>query len=173
MTGLRVGSSGVWIPTATRHFAPNRQDNTWGSRSLFCNEDRGTFPAAKRPVSGFDLSPPAEVETEWSYACVPPLSPCLHGAERQDLPVTLFFGGEGDIRLLISVQYFFMSIFNLMLCAFVTIIETVGYIRIMKANELHNFSDLFHKVLYMFRTGPLFVIRSISALYTRNRYLSC
>jgi len=37
---------------------------------------------------------------------------------------------------------------------------------------MHYFSDLFDKVLYMFRTGPLSIIRSISTLYTRNRYLS-
>ena len=42
-----------------------------------------------------------------------------------------------------------------------------------KANEMHNFLNLFNKVLYMFRTGPLSIIRSISTLYTRNRYLSC
>jgi len=40
----------------------------------------------------------------------------------------------------------------------------------MKANEKHHFSDLFDKVLYMFRTGPLSVFRSISTLYTRDRY---
>jgi len=33
------------------------------------------------------------------------------------------------------------------------------------------FSDLLDKVLYMFRTGPLSIIRSISTLYTRNRPL--
>ena len=44
---------------------------------------------------------------------------------------------------------------------------------IMKANEMHNFSCLFDKVLYMFRTSPPSIIRSISTLYTRNRYLSC
>jgi len=38
---------------------------------------------------------------------------------------------------------------------------------------MHYFSHLFDKVLYMFRTGPLSIIRSISTLYTRNRYLSC
>jgi len=47
------------------------------------------------------------------------------------------------------------------------------YILIIKANEMHYFSYLFDKVLYMFRTGPLSIIRSISTLYTRNRYLSC
>jgi hypothetical protein len=46
-------------------------------------------------------------------------------------------------------------------------------IHIMKAKEMHNFSDLFDKVLYMFRTGPLSIIRSISTLYICNRYLSC
>jgi len=45
-----------------------------------------------------------------------------------------------------------------------------SYILIMKANEMHNFSYLFDKILYMFRTGPLSIIRSISTLYTRNRY---
>jgi len=39
----------------------------------------------------------------------------------------------------------------------------------MKANEMHYFSNLFHKVLYMFRTSPLTIIRSISTLYTRTR----
>jgi len=38
---------------------------------------------------------------------------------------------------------------------------------------MQNFSYLFDKVLYMFQTGPLPIIRSISTLYTRNRYLSC
>jgi len=41
----------------------------------------------------------------------------------------------------------------------------------MKANEMHYFSDLFDKVLYMFQTGPLSIIRSISTPYTRNRYM--
>jgi len=35
---------------------------------------------------------------------------------------------------------------------------------------MHYFSNLFDKVLYMFRMGPLSIIRSISTLYTRNRY---
>jgi len=38
---------------------------------------------------------------------------------------------------------------------------------------MRNFSDLFDKILYMFRTGPLSIIRSISTLYTHSRYLSC
>jgi len=38
---------------------------------------------------------------------------------------------------------------------------------------MHYSSDLFDKVLYMFRTGPLSIIRSISTLYTRNTYMSC
>jgi len=41
----------------------------------------------------------------------------------------------------------------------------------MKANEMHYFSDLFDKVLYVFRSCPLSIIRSISTLYTRNKYL--
>jgi len=42
----------------------------------------------------------------------------------------------------------------------------------MKVNEMNYFSHLFDKVLYMFRTCPLSIIRSISILYTRSRYLS-
>jgi len=38
---------------------------------------------------------------------------------------------------------------------------------------MHYFSDLFDNVLYMFRTSPLSIIRSISTLYTHNSYLSC
>ena len=46
-------------------------------------------------------------------------------------------------------------------------------ILIMKANEMHYFSNLFDKVLCMFRTGPLSIIRSISTLYTLSTlYLS-
>ena len=47
------------------------------------------------------------------------------------------------------------------------------YILIMKANEMHYFSILFDKLLYIFRTDPPSIIRSISILYKRNRYLSC
>jgi len=43
----------------------------------------------------------------------------------------------------------------------------------MKTNDMHYFSNLFDKVLYIFRIGPLSIIRSISTLYTNNRYLSC
>ena len=46
-------------------------------------------------------------------------------------------------------------------------------ILIIKAREMHYFSNLFDKVLYLFRTGSLSIIRSISTLYTRNRYLPC
>jgi hypothetical protein len=45
-------------------------------------------------------------------------------------------------------------------------------ILIMKANEMHYFSYVFDKVLYMFRTRPLSIIRSTLTLYIRNRYLS-
>jgi len=37
---------------------------------------------------------------------------------------------------------------------------------------MHEFSNLFDKVLYMFWKCPLSIIRSISTLYTRNSYLS-
>ena len=36
---------------------------------------------------------------------------------------------------------------------------------------MHYFLNLFDKALYIFRTGPLPIIRSISTLYTCNRYL--
>ena len=38
---------------------------------------------------------------------------------------------------------------------------------------MQNFSYLLNKILYIFRTGSLSIIRSISALYKRNRHLSC
>jgi len=38
---------------------------------------------------------------------------------------------------------------------------------------MHNFSNLFDKVPYMFQTCPPSIIRSISVLYTCNRCLSC
>jgi len=38
---------------------------------------------------------------------------------------------------------------------------------------MHYFSNLFDKVLYMFQTGPLSIIRSVLTLYTHDRYLSC
>jgi len=36
---------------------------------------------------------------------------------------------------------------------------------------MHCFSNLSHKVLYMFRTGPLPIISSISTLYTQQYML--
>jgi len=51
--------------------------------------------------------------------------------------------------------------------------STVVSVIIIKPNDMRYFSDLFDKVLYMFRTGPLSAISSISTPYTRNRYLSC
>jgi len=38
---------------------------------------------------------------------------------------------------------------------------------------MHYFSNLFDKVIYVFWTGPLSIIRSILTLYTRNKYVSC
>jgi len=38
----------------------------------------------------------------------------------------------------------------------------------INANETHYFSYLFDKVLYMFQTGPLSIIRSISTVYTQQ-----
>jgi len=51
---------------------------------------------------------------------------------------------------------------------FVNINDMNHYILIIKANEMHYFSNLFDKVLYMLRTGPLSIIRSISTLYTQQ-----
>jgi len=46
----------------------------------------------------------------------------------------------------------------------------------MKANEMHYFSDLFDKVLYMFRTAPLFetcrVLYQINLRNSASRWLS-
>ena len=42
------------------------------------------------------------------------------------------------------------------------------YVLIMKANKMHYFSDLIDKALYMFRTVPLSIIKSISTLYTQQ-----
>jgi len=39
----------------------------------------------------------------------------------------------------------------------------------MKANEMRYFSNLFDKVLYMFRTRPLSIIRNISTLCTQQQ----
>jgi len=50
--------------------------------------------------------------------------------------------------------------------------DSYTYILIIKANEMHYFSNLFDKVLYMFQTGPLPIIRSIPTLYALNRHLS-
>jgi len=43
-----------------------------------------------------------------------------------------------------------------------------GHILIMKANEMHYFSDLFDKVPYVFWACPLSIIRSILTLYTQQ-----
>jgi hypothetical protein len=48
-----------------------------------------------------------------------------------------------------------------------------SHLLILKANKMHYFSNLFDKVLYMFRTGPLTIIKSIATLHTRSRYMSC
>ena len=51
--------------------------------------------------------------------------------------------------------------------------NTIFYNLIMKVNEMHYFSNLFNKVLYMFRTGPLSIIRSISKLYIQVPQEEC
>jgi hypothetical protein len=46
-------------------------------------------------------------------------------------------------------------------CSYKVYLAGPPTILIMKANEMHYFSYLFEKVLYMFRTSPLSIIRSI------------
>jgi len=46
----------------------------------------------------------------------------------------------------------------------VTGLKQFVYILIIKANEMHSFSNLLDTVLYMFRTGLLSIIRRISTL---------
>ena len=45
------------------------------------------------------------------------------------------------------------------------------YILITKANEMHYFSNLFDKVLYMFLTCPVSIIRSISTLHMQEVFV--
>jgi hypothetical protein len=42
----------------------------------------------------------------------------------------------------------------------------LGYFLVIKANEMHYFSHLFDKELYMFRTDLLSIIRSLNTVYT-------
>jgi hypothetical protein len=46
-------------------------------------------------------------------------------------------------------------------------------ILIIKGNEMQNFLNLFDKILYMFRKGPLSITDIISTLNTHNRCLPC
>jgi len=69
--------------------------------------------------------------------------------------------GFSQFRRSVQKSYFLRAV-----CLFLTM-------RIIKANEMHCFSNLFYKVLYMFRISPLSIIRSITTLFTRNRYLLC
>jgi len=75
----------------------------------------------------------------------------------------------------LSTTTYFTDIFNMNCFSWIWHSEDRAscYILIMKTNGMHCFSNLFDKVLYMFRTNPLVIIRSISTLHTRNRYLSC
>jgi len=76
----------------------------------------------------------------------------LHGNSRPDgIPIT----GDKVHRYANTVVLLFK------------ILTSYDSILIMKANDMHYFADLFDKVLYMFRTCPLSIIRSISTLYTQ------
>ena len=50
-----------------------------------------------------------------------------------------------------------------------------SYILIIKVNEMHYFSNLFNKELYIFRTNVLSIIRSLNTLYTaiHASYVDC
>jgi hypothetical protein len=69
-------------------------------------------------------------------------------------------------------MYFGFRLYPILYCCKITILKMYKVL-IIKANEMHYFSDLFDKVLYMFRAGLLSIIRSNSTLYTRSMYLSC
>jgi len=75
--------------------------------------------------------------------------------------------------LLYKCHTYFKNKFPQPITANARISKHTFMILIIKANKMHYFSNLFDKVLYMFWTSPLSIIRSISTLYTRNRYLSC
>jgi hypothetical protein len=48
--------------------------------------------------------------------------------------------------------------------------QRIKFFLIKKANEMHYFSNLFDKVLYMFRTCPLSIMSILTLYeYTRNR----
>jgi len=56
--------------------------------------------------------------------------------------------------------------------------ETYNKILIIKANEMHYFSALFGKELYMFRTDLLSIIRSLNTVFTaigicHTSYVDC
>jgi hypothetical protein len=52
----------------------------------------------------------------------------------------------------------------MLLCFCVCVGKILHRILIMKANKMHYFSNLFDKVLYFFRTGPLSIIRSLNTV---------
>jgi hypothetical protein len=68
-------------------------------------------------------------------------------------------------------RYIYTRILKCPRCIWHSVDRASWYILIMKADKMHYFSYLFDKVLYMFRTGPLSIIGSISTLCTCNRYL--
>jgi hypothetical protein len=85
---------------------------------------------------------------------------------------TLDFNSKGPSKLIQNCENFVMvhtsSTSNHFTKQFLC-----SYILIMKGNEMHYFSNLFDKVLYMFQKCPPSIIRSISTLCTCSRYLSC
>jgi len=59
-----------------------------------------------------------------------------------------------------------------------THLNLVSSVLIIKANELHYFSSLFGKELYMFRTALLPIIRSVNTVFTavgfcHTSYVAC
>jgi hypothetical protein len=65
------------------------------------------------------------------------------------------------------LSLFFKSLFTSLQNMQSSIQKHATSILIMKA-KMHFFSDLFDKVLCMFQTGPLSIIRSISTLYMQQ-----
>jgi hypothetical protein len=103
------------------------------------------------------------------------------GKKRNICYVVITFPEIGDRATKACEMITFSKLFNVFMEAILICYCLLKYlkyvnifmVRIFKANEMHYFSDLFDNVLYIFRTCPLSITRSISTLYTRNRCLSC
>jgi len=170
MSRLRVGSSGVWIPIAKKTLCSRSSRPYLGRTQPLIQRRPGYFPCGK--AAGQRIWP---LTNCWSWnsvrldMCPPPPSHLPSSRGRTRLTCYPFFGGGDLASCRCSVLFHVHFQFNV-----VYIYKNFrgSYILVMKADEMHYFSYLFNQVLYMFRTGPPFINRSISTLYTRNRYLS-